>query len=357
MREDICTLVLSHLRLYPGMEIADCIKLLYQNEMGGLHAGIEESAFAQRLHDELSLPEMRSAPPRPFTDIGNGLCRFHLSAATHLPLVETITQLCLLADANIGRKTEKLIEKLLKLRNMARDGMLPYDAESVCVAVDSYIAGGCQPISHSARFRALYHPHYRVVNHKTALFMPVFTEVDRALLQKPHVLTGIDGMCCAGKSTLAELMKEVYGCGVVRADDFFLRPGQRSALRLAEPGGNIDYERLVPVAVEAARGEAFRYQAYDCQAGKLGEWRDIPAGRVNVLEGVYALSPKVGAPCDVRVFLGVNARTQRARVAAREADSGMLRRFEREWIPLENDYFSTYKVRESCDVIVDTTEM
>ena len=110
--EDIRALVACHLQIYPGMEITDCIKLLYQNEMGGAHAGMEAEAFAAGLREELSLPEMRSAAPRPFTDIGNGLCRFHLSSANHLPLVDTIAHLCGLANANICGSTKKLIEKM-----------------------------------------------------------------------------------------------------------------------------------------------------------------------------------------------------------------------------------------------------
>ncbi len=355
--EDIRALVVRHLQMYPGMEITDCIKLLYQNEMGGAHAGMDAGALAEALREELSLPELRSAAPRPFTDIGNGLCRFHLSTANHLPLVDTIARLCLLANANVCGSDKKMIEKLSILPQMAREGALPYDEDSVCLAVDGYVAAGCPPVSHSARFRALYHPHYRVVDHKTALFMDVFTEVDRTVLQKPHVLVGIDGMCAAGKSTLAELLRAVYGCGVVHADDFFLRPGQRSALRLAEPGGNIDYERLAPVAAKAAHSEDFTYQAFDCRTGEMGEWHTVPAGHVTVLEGAYALGPKVGARCDVRVFLSVDALVQRARIAAREADSGMAERFETEWIPLENTYFSAFGVRESCDVVVDTSAM
>ena len=62
--------------------------------------------------------------------------------------------------------------------------------------------------------------------------------------EKP-LLAAIDGRCAAGKTTLAEQLREMLGCNVIHADSFFLRPEQRTEERLNTPGGNIDYERLL----------------------------------------------------------------------------------------------------------------
>lgn len=49
-------------------------------------------------------------------------------------------------------------------------------------------------------------------------------------------IVAIDGRCGAGKSTLAQQLARDLGGRVVCADDFFLRPEQRTPERLAEPG-------------------------------------------------------------------------------------------------------------------------
>lgn len=67
--------------------------------------------------------------------------------------------------------------------------------------------------------------------------------IDQGLKNGP-LRVAIDGPCASGKSTLGQLLAGVYGCPLIRMDDFFLRPEQRSPERLAQPGGNVDYERF-----------------------------------------------------------------------------------------------------------------
>ena len=189
-----------------------------------------------------------------------------------------------------------------------------------------------------------------------AFYLPVFTAIDRALAQRSHVLVGIDGMCASGKSTLGGLLAAVYRCGTVQADDFFLQPHQRTPARLAEPGGNLDYDRLAPVAAQAGQGHAFAYQAYNCQTRRMGALRAIPAARLTLLEGTYCLHPKIAAPCDVRIFLSVDARVQLARIQSRSG-AALAAQFKEEWIPLETRYFATYNVCAGCDIVLDTTSL
>lgn len=193
----------------------------------------------------------------------------------------------------------------------------------------------------------------RLIEKNTGMWLPVLEAINRALRQKPHVLVGIDGMCAAGKSSLAQYLQQKYGCGLVHADDFFLQPHQRTAKRLAEPGGNIDYERLSLVAENAADDREFSYQAYNCQTQEMGQWRKVPQGALTVMEGAYCLSPKVGAKCDVKIFLWISAKEQMRRINERNG-AEMAKRFSEEWIPMENRYFAQYKIKEGCDVVINT---
>lgn len=337
----------EHRAIYPGMEAEDCIKLLYQGELGGGHLIGDEKEFTARLAREMAQPGLFTAAPYGLEAVGGGLCRVYLSALENGPCAETLARLCILSAGPRGSE-ERLRQKLADLR----DGL----AGEQAAVVEAYLAQPtlAQP-RHSPRYRALYQPHYRLVTCRMAFYLPVFAAIDKALAQRPHVLVGIDGMSASGKSSLAGVLAQVYHCGVAHADDFFLQPHQRTAQRLAQPGGNVDYERLAPVAAQAGEDRAFTYRAYDCQTGEMGEERAIPAARLTVLEGAYCLHPKVAAPCDVRVFLGVDAAVQQARVLARSGEA-LARRFREEWIPMENAYISAFGVRQGCDVVLDTTE-
>ena len=73
-------------------------------------------------------------------------------------------------------------------------------------------------------------------------------ERPRAFIQVPPkqpVLLAIDGRCGSGNTTLARVLQEKTGAAVVHMDDFFLRPEQRTPERFAEPGGNVDRERVL----------------------------------------------------------------------------------------------------------------
>ena len=54
----------------------------------------------------------------------------------------------------------------------------------------------------------------------------------------------IDGPCASGKSTLGALLRGVYGANLFHMDDYFLPFARKTPERLAEPGGNVDYERF-----------------------------------------------------------------------------------------------------------------
>ena len=75
-------------------------------------------------------------------------------------------------------------------------------------------------------------------------FAEICERIDGLLSEKQTVLVAIDGCCGAGKTTLAAILAEKYDCNVFHMDEFFLRPEQRTARRLAQPGGNVDYERF-----------------------------------------------------------------------------------------------------------------
>lgn len=189
---------------------------------------------------------------------------------------------------------------------------------------------------------------------------------------KRPLMIAIDGRCCAGKTTLAEALKERNGWSVVHMDDFFLRPEQRTKERLAQPGGNVDYERfleeiLIPLRsakvkvvgnagkTERDRGIAasdkikVTYRPFDCRKQDFAERVTVEAGDVVIVEGSYSCHPALRDVYDLRVFLDVSREEQKRRLLARNGEESAAVFCER-WIPLEERYFEACRVREASDL-------
>lgn len=167
--------------------------------------------------------------------------------------------------------------------------------------------------------------------------------------EKKQILIAIDGSCTAGKSTLAQLLTGEFDCNLFHVDDFFLRPEQRTADRLAEPGGNVDYERFREEVLQPLKtGAAFSYRPYDCGTGKLREPVAAVPKRINIIEGSYSQHPYFGDVYDLKVFLRVSPAVRQQRIRNRPAF--LQKRFLEEWIPMEQRYFAEFAIEEKADL-------
>lgn len=179
----------------------------------------------------------------------------------------------------------------------------------------------------------------------------LFDAIDRLLAEKGRVLLAIDGPCTAGKTTLANILKDRYGCPCIHMDEFFLRPAQRTAERLAQPGGNVDYERFyqeVLLPLKAADG--FAYRPFSCAQQTLTDPIPIPHAPLTVIEGTYSAHPYFQEPYDLKVFLTIDPAIQRQRIGLREA--WKQARFFNEWIPMEQAYFEAFQICQKADLIL-----
>lgn len=160
----------------------------------------------------------------------------------------------------------------------------------------------------------------------------------------------IDGRCAAGKTTLAAHLQKQLDCPVVHMDHFFLRPGQRTPERLARPGENVDYERfLQEVAAPLKAGVSFSYRPYDCHKQELTRPVRIAPKRLVIVEGSYSCHPKLWELYDLRIFLSVEKEEQLTRIRERDGEAAAAT-FREKWIPMEEMYFSAYRIPERCDL-------
>ena len=182
-------------------------------------------------------------------------------------------------------------------------------------------------------------------------------EITKSLLRENgSVFIAIDGRAASGKTTFAAKIKgELESKGipvrVFHADDYFLPAGMRTPERLAEPGGNVDRERLKAEIIDHARGDV-RMRRFDCAAMEMGEAVSVPFCPVTVLEGSYSQHPFFGDVFDLRVFLTVPPDVQKDRIAAR--DKSKLEAFLTRWTPMEEAYFSAFGIPDRSDFLIDT---
>lgn len=181
---------------------------------------------------------------------------------------------------------------------------------------------------------------------------PLLVRIDRLMAEQERVLVAIDGGSASGKTTLGELLQSVYACPVFHMDDFFLRPEQRTPERFSEPGGNVDRERfLSEVLLPLREGKAVDYRRFDRKTFTIAPPRRIEPGRLNIIEGAYAMHPDLAPYYDLTVFLAVSAEKQRERILKRNAPAQAELFFNR-WIPFEQRYFAALNVPERCDLTI-----
>jgi uridine kinase len=191
----------------------------------------------------------------------------------------------------------------------------------------------------------------------------VSAELDSLLKEKKKIVLVIDGRCGAGKTTLAAQLQELYQADVIPMDHFFLRPAQRTEARLAEPGGNIDYERFADEVLEKLpAATAFSYRPYNCSTQEYDPPIAVKPGRLSIIEGSYSMHPRLHEQYALRftedevfilkAFLTVNTEEQHKRIA--ERSPGKLEQYIKQWIPMEERYFKAFNIEETCDLVLDT---
>lgn len=350
------TILPLHAKRYPDMEIKDYVKLLYQSEFGPGHLVAEGDALAALQAEFAQAQEENYAPAYLSEAISGGLCRFHLSpkhlSEEDLPLLAR----CFSVSAQPKGSIQGLWKKLGELTALAWSGELPLNVSDLELFLAVYDTKGCPPVHHSDRFRAAYHPHYRVIDRDFACYAPALRAIQTALREsdKP-VLVAVDGRCAAGKTTFAARCAQLFDdCQVFHMDDFFLPPEKRTTDRLAAPGGNVDYERAAAELFEPlSKGEPAVFSRFNCADGKMEPPQGFPCGRLNIIEGSYSLHPALAGYSQVHLFFTCGDDVQLRRLARRESEES-LKNFQTKWIPLEEAYFEGLSIEAQCDAVIDT---
>ena len=348
------------LAIRPLAEAIDAIKFLYQSEFGCGHLLPGEAACAAHIAREIAqIPQ--AVAESAFEPIGDGLCRIRL---TH-PLVRALPPVRI---ARMMRVTENRVNgslagfetKLAMLFSLCepqpkppsaqRDvetpsPSLPFTAKALRECLAARSGAPLDPPGHSERYRAAYRPAYRVVLRAYGEALPLIAALDAKLTETGRACLVLDGDCASGKTTLANLLAPLYGATVFHMDDFFLPFSMRTPERLAQPGGNVHYERfLTQVLNGLLSNKPFTYDAFHCHDGSTASVA-VGTTPVAIIEGSYALHPAFHQVYEelqtVRALMRVAPEEQLRRIALRNG-TAMLERFRNEWIPLEKRYLQAY---------------
>ena len=167
-----------------------------------------------------------------------------------------------------------------------------------------------------------------------------------------HFYIAIDGVSGSGKTTLAERLAEALDAQVIHMDDFYLPLTDRVGERIASPGWNVDYERFArEVARPALDRKPISYGVFDCATQSVRKTVTLSDSRYLIVEGCYAMHPEIPDFYDLRITLSADRALCEKRILERDGEA-LLRRFQNEWFPLEEEYLQAYMVEELSDIVV-----
>lgn len=339
------------------MQPCDAVKLIYQNEFGGKHLTEDEAACEAAIHHEMAtltaFEDMQDSG-RLSESIGNGLVRLNLANALSAGISpEHIHKLLMASAKRICGSETSFKGKLAVLEAMASENRFGFTSAALRDYLEEYQAKGCPPVHHSAEYRAAYTPAYRVIDGRYLRLLPVIVEIEHLLRLKERVVLGIDGQAASGKTTAAELLAAVFDANVIHMDEFFLPQTLRSPHRLEECGGNIHYERFKEEVIRGLKNMVeFNYRIYDCSRSEYAANRTVSPQRLCIIEGAYCLHREIREIYDLKVFFSIRAEEQRRRILKRNGEK-QYKRFEEQWIPMENRYIEKEHIQDLCSIHIE----
>ena len=375
-------IILAHQSQYPLSQAQDWLKLAYQHVFAGDHMIDDAESSLRFLKNEMASLMVSSSdnasdlinmasrtdarkvsvdntksdrPVRLDMDaIGNDLVRVHLRNLPADSLYpETLNRLFVCASQSVKGNISQLKEKLAAIKSASQNNEIAVPITEMDRVLDNYKAKQYPSMHHSQIYRENYKPAYRLARKCDAEFFELHRAINRLLQKNKTSYVALDGDCGSGKSTLADALAQFYGdhIQIIHMDDFFPQPYQRTEERLAEPGGNIDYERFEKEIINPLKQKTLNtYQKFDCQTMKLGDIVKIKPAKIYIIEGSYSQHPKFSALYDLKVFLSVDEKLQNSRIKQRSGEA-LLDKFIRIWIPMEKKYFEAFNIQKQADLV------
>jgi len=357
--------ILAEIKRHPSVHPRDIVKLCYQAARGGEHLLKDQEIARTYFNSEY---DNVAVDDRPLYElISDDLCRVNLSAWKRNGLPREWLFGMFLKSAEGFGKSDVSLEQCLEeafhalFEADSDKGTAGFSKDDFMTYTSEYLKAGCPSVHHSPEYRAEEKPAYRIVHRRYLRMIPVLMKLSEIVLGKSGIVNlpiviAIDGRAASGKSTMAEMLAGLLEAEIIRMDDFFLPMDLRCEKRYAEPGGNVHYERFCEEVLPYIHEKtAFSYGVFDCslmQVTNRKEIRSIIESEypIRIVEGSYSCHPMFGRYADLALFSDITSEEQLHRIEKRDGPF-LAERFRREWIPMEELYFDTYKIRETVDLI------
>lgn len=182
--------------------------------------------------------------------------------------------------------------------------------------------------------------------------LSAISRLDTSESKRP-LLVCIDGFGGSGKSTLSGVMRDAPEVSAVVEGDDFYGPAENGWAGFTPQEGYerfFDHERLAcEVLRPLGRGEDTRYQRYDWQNNVLGDWVELSAEGVVVVEGVYMLRPQLREFWDLSIFVDTPWPIRLDRQVSRGQNTEESIRL---WTDAEKYYERTFEPATRADLVL-----
>lgn len=305
-------------QLHPCGTRQDLYKLIVQSCLGNGHLITSPEDSFQALQKEKSIAGKDS-----LQEIGNGFIRVPLS---YMKEEDLLLWNELFIESAKKRSTRRIFDQALQNYGFVDEGI----------------------VSHSQEYKEHYDPHYRVFRKEYVDYFEVFKVALHALQE--HRVLSIDGPCASGKTTIGKILSSFLECPCIHMDDYFLQANQRTAQRLEEPGGNIDYERFHQEINDAwNQNQPIHMRSYDCSSQTLRREVIVEKSPILIIEGSYANHPYLDDMQAFKIFMDIEPSIQKERLQKRSPDKFVD--FIEKWIPMEEKYFHAFSIKEKSDYV------
>jgi len=177
-------------------------------------------------------------------------------------------------------------------------------------------------------------------------------------VEQSLLIIGVDGCGGAGKSTLANKIKNKFSTvTIVHMDDFYLPSAQivNEHPTKKSVGADFDWKRLLQEVLEPIRnGIEGCYKRYDWETDSLAEAHTVPANGIVIIEGVYATRQELAEMYDLKIWVNCPRETRIKRGIARDGEAARDM-WENNWMVAEDMYVESHKPQEFADFIIDGT--
>lgn len=180
----------------------------------------------------------------------------------------------------------------------------------------------------------------------------LFSIIEEKLCSQNRVVIVLEGNAASGKSSFGERLKNKYQGTLIHVDDFYKKRDKNVPLDLENNcEGNIDYHRLKGEIIDKLNESEILYKKFNCSKQDFEKEEIVPLNKLIIIEGTYALNPRLGKYYDLSIFIQVDDELQIERIKKRNPNN--YDSFIKTWVKLERNYFSKFDILNKCDYLIE----